>query len=66
MNPFQKIVAIFSNKEIILKYKIGKYVVGKVSSSFIYYTKHSFPTKLEIDHGIFEILLRYDLLDQTN
>lgn len=65
MNPFKKIVEIFNDKEIILKYRKGKYAVDKVPFAFVYYTKHSFPTKLEIDHSIFEILLRYDLLDQT-
>jgi len=65
MNPFKKIVKIFNNKEIILKYKKSKYDTDKVPYAFVYYTKNSFPTKFEIDHSVFEILLRYDLLDET-
>jgi predicted transcriptional regulator len=64
MNPFKKIAEIFNNKEIILRYKHGKPVWKK--TPYIYYRKpgENFIIQFEFDGRIFEILKKYELLEQ--
>lgn len=66
MNQFQILVEIFHNKEIIVRYKHDKYSTWK-KTTYIYYRKPNskFPIQLEFDERVFELLKKYELLDQT-